>query len=49
MTIAFDCGFNTKSSFNAIFRKFEKVTPTEFRNGALENTVIPETKGLRNN
>jgi AraC-like DNA-binding protein len=31
MTIAFECGFNTKSAFNAVFRKFENVTPTDFR------------------
>ena len=35
MVIAYECGFNTKSSFNAIFRKFEKVTPTEFRKGSI--------------
>ncbi|MGE5670088.1 MAG: helix-turn-helix domain-containing protein [Fibrobacterota bacterium] len=34
MVIAYECGFNTKSSFNAVFRKFEQVTPTEFRNGS---------------
>jgi AraC-like DNA-binding protein len=35
MMIAYECGFNTKSSFNAIFRKFENVTPTEFRKESL--------------
>jgi AraC-like DNA-binding protein len=32
--IAFECGFNSKSAFNAIFRKFENTTPTEFREKA---------------
>lgn len=29
--IAMDCGFNTKSSFNAAFKKFSGLTPSEFR------------------
>lgn len=29
--IAMDCGFNTKSSFNASFKKFTGLTPSEFR------------------
>lgn len=29
--IAYDCGFNTKSSFNAAFKKFTNLTPSEFR------------------
>jgi len=35
MVIAYECGFNTKSSFNSIFRKSEHTTPAEFRNNAL--------------
>ena len=29
--IAKDVGFNSKSSFNAIFKKFKGLTPTEFK------------------
>lgn len=30
LSIAIDCGFNSKSSFNRIFKKFEGCTPTEY-------------------
>jgi len=29
--IGMDCGFNTKSSFNTIFRKMEGITPSEYK------------------
>ena len=29
--IAYDSGFNTKSTFNTIFKKFTNLTPTEYR------------------
>ncbi len=32
LSLAYDCGFNSKSSFNSIFKKYEGLTPTEFRN-----------------
>jgi AraC-like DNA-binding protein len=30
LSLAYDCGFNSKSSFNSIFKKHEGLTPTEF-------------------
>lgn len=30
-SIAYDCGFNSLSAFNAAFRKFNSVSPSEFR------------------
>jgi AraC-like DNA-binding protein len=32
IAIAFDSGFNSKSSFNTIFKKLTGVTPSQFRN-----------------
>ncbi|PAJ72978.1 hypothetical protein CJF42_18385 [Pseudoalteromonas sp. NBT06-2] len=31
VTIAYDCGFNSKSSFNQIFKKHYHQTPSQFR------------------
>ncbi len=31
-SIAYDTGFNSLSSFNAAFKKFEKITPSSYRN-----------------
>jgi AraC-like DNA-binding protein len=36
MAIAFESGFNSKSSFNMIFKKKEKTTPSEFRKSILD-------------
>ncbi len=32
LRIAFECGFNTKSTFNSVFKKHTGITPKEFRN-----------------
>jgi len=31
LSIAYDCGFNSKTSFNTIFKKFTDTTPSEYR------------------
>ncbi len=31
INIAYDCGFNSKSSFNQIFKKYMRVTPSQYR------------------
>ena len=35
IALAFESGFNSKTSFNMIFKKIEKVTPSEFRKSIL--------------
>ncbi|MBW6492346.1 MAG: AraC family transcriptional regulator [Lentimicrobium sp.] len=30
--IAFECGFNSKSAFNRVFKKITGLTPSEFKN-----------------
>lgn len=32
LSLAYECGFNSKSSFNSIFKKHEGMTPSEFLN-----------------
>jgi len=32
LRLAYDCGFNSKSAFNAVFRRLTGLTPTQFRN-----------------
>jgi AraC-like DNA-binding protein len=37
-SIAYDCGFNSKSSFYSIFKKHTHLTPTEFKEKSLVNS-----------
>jgi AraC-like DNA-binding protein len=37
LSIAYDCGFNSKSSFNRIFKRKTGMTPSEFRGHIEEN------------
>ncbi|MCD4691790.1 MAG: helix-turn-helix domain-containing protein, partial [Calditrichales bacterium] len=37
LSLAFDAGFNSKTSFNTIFKKFTNLTPTEYRNQKTKN------------
>lgn len=34
--IAFDCGFNSKSAFNRLFKKYTSLTPSEYKSKALD-------------
>ncbi|HTG14926.1 MAG TPA: AraC family transcriptional regulator, partial [Blastocatellia bacterium] len=38
LAIAEEVGFNSKSSFNEVFKKYVKMTPTEFRESRLGKT-----------
>ncbi len=38
LSIAFSAGFQSKSTFNRIFRNFYKMTPSEFRSTRMNNT-----------
>ena len=39
-SIAYDCGFNSKSSFYSIFKKHTHLTPTEFKEKSLTNNQV---------
>lgn len=37
LAIALECGFNSKTSFNRTFQRFEKITPSKFRTQVLKS------------
>jgi AraC-like DNA-binding protein len=39
LDIAFDSGFNTKTSFNRVFKKITKLTPSQYRNQSLQKKI----------
>lgn len=39
LSLAFDCGFNSKSSFNNYFKKFMRETPSSFRKKMTSHAV----------
>lgn len=43
LAIAYDAGFNSKSTFNRIFKKYEQVTPLEYKNSFLSTCSDVET------
>lgn len=45
LEIAFDCGFNTKSSFNFVFKKISLLTPSQFRKKHKEEKKDKRLKG----
>jgi len=40
MAVAFDSGFNSKTTFNTVFKKFTGVTPSEFKERHSEQAVV---------
>ncbi len=46
LAIAYDSGFNSKSSFNAVFKKHVKMTPKEFKKRHPQNGHSKSTNGL---
>ncbi|WP_343911342.1 helix-turn-helix domain-containing protein [Aquimarina litoralis] len=46
LAIALECGFNSKTSFNRTFQRFEKITPSKFRNQVLKTKSNYDLKKL---
>ena len=42
LSVGFEAGFNSKTTFNTVFKKFTGLTPTEFRDkqGAQKTSVL---------
>lgn len=45
LSIALDAGFNSKASFNGVFKAVTKLTPSEFRKQALETSANQRAEG----
>ena len=41
LAIAYECGFNSKSAFNNFFKKYTDMTPTEYKNENIPESVKP--------
>lgn len=40
IALAFESGFDSKTSFNMIFKKMQKITPSEFRKSLINNSEV---------
>lgn len=48
--IAFECGFNSKSAFNRIFKETTGLTPSQYKKGILDSSSeVPSYKSVRVN